>query len=528
MAALNFPTSPTLNDTYSNWIWKGTSWKNTSRILPNNTNTLDFPSSPSLNDVYTENGISWKWNGTSWKTTREETLLVDSYWSSVKLLLHGEDIGSPSGTIVDSSDDARTATVQGSAGDVELVTSQYKFGTSSIDFTGSGSSGLLYSAVGNEWNPLDGYADKTFECWVRFEAGSTDACIFYVGDTGWTHLGLYRDSFDKLQARDEFSGLKEVGGPINDETWYHVAVVINVPDGTFGSPTRRFYVDGVLTGIWRGYTNVAGGNDLYIGKWGTSWAGHQLIGQIDDFRVTQAARYPVPWTPSTSAFSDDASTSLLLHLNSTITDDSSNAHSLTTGGTAPTIASSGQKIGAGCLDFTAGNGYVLTPSNADFEFGTGDWTIEFWMISNGANGAGNWAGLVSLEQPSIVNGVLMLLSNAGTSTNCLNSYLRIGGAWTVLTAKSNGTLLNPNDNAWHHVALQRSGNFVGLWFDGVQTDGVQVSGSDEFGVSGRGFHLGYNQGDNAYFRGKLDEVRITKGLARYATSFTPPTVLPDQ
>lgn len=65
---LNFPTSPDLDDVYLNWIWKGTSWKNIYRVLPNNTNILDFPSSPSLNDIYGRNGLYWIWNGTSWKT----------------------------------------------------------------------------------------------------------------------------------------------------------------------------------------------------------------------------------------------------------------------------------------------------------------------------------------------------------------------------------------------------------------------------------------------------------------------------
>lgn len=27
---------------------------------------VDFPSSPSLNDTYTSGGRTWKWNGTGW------------------------------------------------------------------------------------------------------------------------------------------------------------------------------------------------------------------------------------------------------------------------------------------------------------------------------------------------------------------------------------------------------------------------------------------------------------------------------
>lgn len=457
---------------------------------------------------------------------------IDPYWSDVVLLLHGEDTGSPSGVIVDSSLAGRTATLQGSAGDVELTTSQYKFGEGSIDFTGSGSGGIYYPDVAGEFATVSGAA-KTFELWVRFSSSSSYGCILYIGSTGggYAHLGLYREqSTGKLLAKDEFSGDKTVApsGSVDDDTWHHIAVVTHPPTAVLGLVSRMFYVDGVLTGIWRGYTTLAGDNSLYIGKWGNGFGVHQFIGQMDEYRITHAARYPVPWTPSASAFADDASTSLLLHLDSTITDDSSKSHSLTTGGTAPTISATGPKVGAGCLDFTAGNGYVLTPSNTDFEFGTGDWTIEFWMTSNGANGAGSWAGIVSVERPSTTNGIITI-SNRGGGNNALTASLHFGSTWHDLVAKDGDTLLDPNDNAWHHVALQRSGDFVALWFDGVQTDGIQVSGSDAFGVSGRGFHIGYNQGDNAYFRGKLDEVRITKGLARYATGFTPPSAqFPDE
>jgi hypothetical protein len=386
--------------------------------------------------------------------------------------------------------------------------------------------------LGNEFATISGAA-KTFELWARFNSSSAYGCLIYIGSTGggYAHLALWREqSTGKLIAKDESSGDKVVAsGPISDDVWYHISVVTHPGTGTIGSVSRMFYVDGVLAGIWRGYTTIAGSNDLYIGKWGADWAPGQFIGQMDDIRITHTARYPLPWSPVASALSDDASTSLLLHLDSTITDDSSNGHSLTTGGaTAPTITATGPKVGAGCLDFTAGNGYVLTPSHADFEFGTGDWAIEFWMLSNGTNGAGTWAGIISVERPSTTDGVITI-SNRGNGNAALSASLYFGSAWYDLVAKDGDALIDPNDNAWHHVVLQRSGNFVALWFDGVQTDGVQVSASDAFGVSGRGFHLGYNQGDNAYFRGKLDEVRITKGAARYATGFLPPAAqFPDE
>ena len=93
--------------------------------------------------------------------------------------------------------------------------------------------------------------------------------------------------------------------------------------------------------------------------------------------------------------------------------------------------------------------------------------------------------------------------------------------------KISGTTTVTN-NAWHHIAVTRSGTTIKLWLDGVQEGGTYTSSATYCGnglytylgsVSDGNGQLGFST-TAAY----LDSLRITKGVARYSGTFTPPTV----
>jgi hypothetical protein len=94
--------------------------------------------------------------------------------------------------------------------------------------------------------------------------------------------------------------------------------------------------------------------------------------------------------------------------------------------------------------------------------------------------------------------------------------------WGTITPQTPANLLTGttslSTNQWYHIAVTRQSGTVKLWVNGVLDGSVadarnySASGSLEVGIS----HVGN------YFTGYIDDLRITKGVARYTSTFTPP------
>ena len=152
-------------------------------------------------------------------------------------------------------------------------------------------------------------------------------------------------------------------------------------------------------------------------------------------------------------------------------------------------------------------------ATTDFAFGTGDFTIEFWLyyISTLAN-----ASIMSKRNPSSIGAGAWGIAVTGTTIvwqDTLN-----GGADKSVTGLVNKT------NAWRHVAVSRSSGTLKIFADGVQV----FSTSSTINYS-NGYFLGVNKWDvSSYTTFYIDELRITQGVARYTSNFTPTTlVFPD-
>lgn len=175
-----------------------------------------------------------------------------------------------------------------------------------------------------------------------------------------------------------------------------------------------------------------------------------------------------------------------------------------TGVSSPTISNSVFRFGGGSGFFNGGP-YIQTGSSSDFAFGTGDFTVEGWIYATVMPTGfffcpfGNWA------------------SNAG---GCF--FLKPNG---VIGWHSNTTVVNsPNStistNTWYHIAYSRQSGTGRLFVNGAQV----ASGSDVANItSTSGWRVGNNRTSTDFWRGYVDEMRITKGVARYDGNFTVPT-----
>ena len=84
------------------------------------------------------------------------------------------------------------------------------------------------------------------------------------------------------------------------------------------------------------------------------------------------------------------------------------------------------------------------------------------------------------------------------------------------------TTNNFSHDTWYHYAVTRSGSTFRMFIDGVLEDTQTSSGSLNIALGG--FRSGWSfDGANGYFNGYVQDMRITRGVARYTATFTPPT-----
>jgi hypothetical protein len=156
-----------------------------------------------------------------------------------------------------------------------------------------------------------------------------------------------------------------------------------------------------------------------------------------------------------------------------------------------------------------GNGdYVTSAAHADFNFGSGDWTLEWW-VRNGAVASDH---CIFDNRSASADGVAIYSSLSSGGTACLGIYssaarLCAGGA-DDLPVK-----------AWAHMAAVRSGNTLYGFIDGRQV----CTGTDTrtYGTGAAPF-LGTNYVGTQGYLGSISHFRMTKGVARYTAAFTPP------
>ena len=211
---------------------------------------------------------------------------------------------------------------------------------------------------------------------------------------------------------------------------------------------------------------------------------------------------------------DFVNVSLLLHGDgtngsTTIADSSSNSVSMTVTGNTQ-IDTAIKKFGTGSIQFDGTGDYLTTPTNLTFGYGAGDFTIEFFLYLNS----------VSSSQTICSN----LTSASSTNPHI---YLQSGGTIRYYTASASRiTSAVLSTGQFYHVVVSKSGSSTKLFINGSQS-GSTYSDSNDYGASAPlGVGTYWNGGSpvsTSTLNGYIDELRITKGVARYTSNFTPPT-----
>lgn len=145
-------------------------------------------------------------------------------------------------------------------------------------------------------------------------------------------------------------------------------------------------------------------------------------------------------------------------------------------------------------DYTTQSNYIDTPANADFAFGTGDWTVEQWVYWISSP---NYGCLIETRISDVTNNGIYLFTD---STGTVGSY---GGAPTTT-----GTL---TANAWNFVVHERESGVEKIWINGT----FQTSVADTRNHTANNLLINKQVGGTLSCKSYRDDIRITKGAARY-------------
>jgi hypothetical protein len=359
-------------------------------------------------------------------------------------------------------------------------------------FDGTGD--YLTLANNAAFNP--GTGDFSIQCWVYHTAaaGTLNSYFTSVGNGG---VILYRSTagklvLGKLGTADYATSTNNI--PVN--AWTFVAA-------SRSGTTLKLFINGVEeASVTNSVDFTASTGDFAIGAFNSTT--YPMTGYISDLRFVKGT--PPASTIPTAPLTAITNTSLLCNFTNAGIFDNTGKNNLETVADAQ-IDTGTKKYGTGSMEFDGTGDWLLMANTPDQQLGTGNFTIEFWVyLATGDIGSAR--GLVA----------------KGTSTTgflvSLDSSQKVVFTFTTSTITSSGAITT---NAWNHIAVVREGtgsNQTKIYIGGTN-DGTGTVSTDFNQTSV--MYVGCNRTAGDPMKGFIDDLRITKGVARYTANFTPPT-----
>ena len=434
--------------------------------------------------------------------------VTDVYWPFVSMLLHGDGVnGGQNNTFLDGSTNNFTVTRNGNTtqGSFNPFVSTYPYavatngGSAYFDGTGdylqiadnatltpAGDFTIEFWAYPTVTSGTFGYYGKGFgiqiyatgnsavtNWWVALSSNNTSAYFLSTYNTvttavnAWAHIALYRSGNNYYLS-------------VNGTAQLLTTSVSTPNTGTsvlqIGSLASTYFVNGYISNVR--YVN------------GTA--------------VYGASNFTPPTAPLTAV----TNTALLLGMSNAAIFDNAELNNLETVGTAQ-ISTSVFKYGTGSVRTGSGN-YLSTPMKSQFQFAAGDFTVE------------TWAYVVN----NVASAILLDCAAAGTNFGWFLEYSNARGMFFYMGTGTGGSgatyATTPALTTWTHLAVTRQSGTVRMFINGILVNTTSLPNSSVATLpllagAANSYTTTY------YFDGYLDDIRITKGIARYTTTFTPPT-----
>jgi hypothetical protein len=175
-----------------------------------------------------------------------------------------------------------------------------------------------------------------------------------------------------------------------------------------------------------------------------------------------------------------------------------------------TVTKTGTKrFGSASAYFDGTGDELRTDNTAEWDLNGVDYTVEAWVYVTAWPVGGSWGTIVGRHYATA--GWRVIYNNAGAvhfSTDAAsdNGFFSPSGALKL--------------NTWHHVAAVGLNTGQSMCF--VDGKLLATEATHSMAVSGFPLRIGSTDGANWFHTGYIDDLRITKGVARYTTDFAVP------
>lgn len=211
----------------------------------------------------------------------------------------------------------------------------------------------------------------------------------------------------------------------------------------------------------------------------------------------------------------DDYTVLMLHNNGEdgaayFVDSSFSNYPITSHGDAQ-IDSDYKIFGTGSGLFDGAGDYLSIPDSDDWDFGLGDFTIDTWVNITDTTG-----GVIIGNEWGTGGGWDLYVNN-------VSPYFGFEGHYTgggLFDVKDMGYIISLN--TWYHIAVVRCGNIITVYVNGMAHGTAYCAGKSIDAVCTTGVEVGARTVGIHPYDGWIDELRVSKGVSRWAAEFTPP------
>ena len=426
--------------------------------------------------------------------------------------------------IADSSTNNHTFTINGGTttkrlGPYDYLSYEKADYGGSVYFDGNGDYLQLPSDAGFSF----GTGDFTVEAWVYYPAISNTNGKMVIDSRPTSTNGSYWIFGANNSGLMGFTTMTTGGNNVRDTVarpnqWVHYAA-------TRSGTSLRLFANGELVASTTDSSNISSssptiGKNAFSGNAADTW----WLGYISDIRIVKGtAVYTSAFTRPTAPLTAITNTELLTCTNKNdIWEQADGGQVMTKVGNVTASNAQRNFLTSSAMYFDGNGDYIDFVKKDSYSFESGvDFTVEGWWYMNSIAGRPHFIGM-----GTGIDGTPAHYSDWNmyyNSSNQLTFYYYNGS-----TAIARTFAWTPVISTWYHIAVSRSGTDLKAFVNGTQIGSTITDSTNFSGAAGsRPLRIGrwqYGGGINAYLNGYAQDIRITKGLARYTANFTPPTV----
>jgi hypothetical protein len=339
-----------------------------------------------------------------------------------------------------------------------------------------------------------GTGDFTLECWI-YTIAASDRGIYEgrASGSGTTGFTLTAFTSSVIRVYTGSSALISSSGTTYLNTWTHVAVVRS-------SSITTLYINGTSVGTSASMGNLTDTTPVIGGGryTGTTTVTSFFNGYISNFRMVKGtAVYTANFTLPTIPVTNITNTSLLLDFANAGVYDATGRNAVSLVGDARGSATVSIWNSAATVFDGTGDAVAL-PNSVNFGFGSGNFTVEFWMYPTSVA-----SGYLFDSRTSVALQSVYCWFSASGSLQYAGGIITGGVTLTGVTA-----------NSWYYVVCTRNGSTAQMFVNGVSAGTAAISGSAN---NTNPMNIGYRYDATVGYTGYIQDFRVTPGVVRDGT-----------